>query len=237
MGVFCIKASVSISSDVTVRCWAAALPGCCLHPPTANSSAALKLCGFRRCWRLIVNTCHAITQINTSADTLQLLHAGPAVKLAACAVATAALWLTLKFGTHPVALPAMLCGIPAVFHVVRLVTGTSIAELQESGWLLQSKVTSWPCWLQSGVAEQIPCVPPCPNDTGLQAPSAEDPVPGPDANMRTKISALTTCAVLVCRAEARRCSTCTGEQMQLMCCLIDVLTAAAGAIVDDLPTA
>lgn len=75
----------------------------------------------------------------TLRDTLQLLHAGPLTKVAACAAATAALWLTLKYGRHPLALPAMLCGIPAVFHVARLAAGWSIAELQDSGWLLQSK--------------------------------------------------------------------------------------------------
>ena len=79
-------------------------------------------------------------QLITLRDTLQLLHAGPLTKVAACTAATAALWLTLRYGRHPLALPAMLCGIPAVFHVTRLVAGWSIAELQDAGWLLQSKV-------------------------------------------------------------------------------------------------
>jgi hypothetical protein len=91
-------------------------------------------------------------QINTLTDTLQLCHAGPLVKLAACAIATAALWLTLKFGMHPLALPAMLCGIPAAFHVMRLAAGVSIAELQDSGWLLQSKVAALLHGLLAGCA-------------------------------------------------------------------------------------
>ena len=106
-------------------------------------------------------------QLITLRDNLQLLHVGPLTKLAACAAATAALWLTLKYGRHPLALPAMLCGIPAFFHVARLAAGWSIAELQDSGWLLQSKVTpvcslwyvccslTWCCLLLSVVTEKL----------------------------------------------------------------------------------
>ena len=40
-------------------------------------------------------------QLITLRDNLQLLHVGPLTKLAACAAATAALWLTLKYGRTP----------------------------------------------------------------------------------------------------------------------------------------
>ena len=141
MGVFCIKASVSISSDVTVRGWAEHSRIPYSHPKgiTSRKLSPRNRKPFRP---QPVNMLRVLMQINTLADALQLLHAGPLVKLAACAAATAALWLTLKFGMHPLALPAMLCGIPAAFHVARLAAGVSIAELQQSGWLLQSKVAA-----------------------------------------------------------------------------------------------
>ena len=153
MGVFCIKASVSISSDVTVRTnlaveldttlWLHAEHCCCCEwiPLSRATSCCSMTPGVRAKHHTIATLSPTSAQLITLRDTLQLLHAGPLTKVAACAAATAALWLTLKYGTHPLALPAMLCGIPAVFHVARLAAGWSIAELQDSGWLLQSKLT------------------------------------------------------------------------------------------------
>ena len=79
-------------------------------------------------------------QISTLSGWLALFHRDPLIKLGACTASVAVLWLTMHYGSHPLALPLVLSLIPASFHGARLLAGASIADLQLSGWLLKSEV-------------------------------------------------------------------------------------------------
>lgn len=58
------------------------------------------------------------------------------------------MWTMARF-KHPLALPAVLLAIVALFHAALLATGMSLQEAQAAGWVMKPAVSSLPCstWL------------------------------------------------------------------------------------------
>ena len=67
------------------------------------------------------------SQVDSFSSWAHLLARDPAIKLLPVLGATLLMYGTMKFGTHPLALPAVLLAIPAGFHVVLLATHTTLA--------------------------------------------------------------------------------------------------------------
>lgn len=82
----------------------------------------------------------ADAQIDYFATWTRLFTADALLKFAAAAVSAAAMWCTLNFAKHRLALPAVMLSIPAIFHLVRLAMGISLQEAADAFWCAQSEV-------------------------------------------------------------------------------------------------
>lgn len=69
-----------------------------------------------------------------------LVQADAALRLGPAAAATLAIWGTMKYARHPAALPVVLACIPLAFHAVLLLTGTSLQQAADHGWVMQGQV-------------------------------------------------------------------------------------------------
>ena len=64
----------------------------------------------------------------------------PLIKLIPTVASCVAMVLTLEKTTHPLALPSVLLSLVAIFHVVLAVTGISLGEAQQGGWVMPPAV-------------------------------------------------------------------------------------------------
>lgn len=88
-------------------------------------------------------------EIGTVASWAGLFDRMPLIKLIPTVASTVAMVLTLEKCEHPLALPAVLIGVVGVFHLVLLVTGISLGQAQEGGWVMPpaaQKVEFWRLW-------------------------------------------------------------------------------------------
>ena len=69
-----------------------------------------------------------------------LLPADALIKLVPTLTAGLALWVCMTRATSPWALPVTLAAVPAAFHVFLLVSGTTLAQAQDAGWVLKPEV-------------------------------------------------------------------------------------------------
>lgn len=60
------------------------------------------------------------------------------------------MWTMARF-RHPLALPAVLLAIVALFHAALLALGVSLQEAQEAGWVMKPAVSPLPCSSACGV--------------------------------------------------------------------------------------
>jgi hypothetical protein len=51
-----------------------------------------------------------------------------------------ALWVCMTRAESPWALPLTLAAVPAAFHAYLLLSGTSLAQAQDAGWVLKPEV-------------------------------------------------------------------------------------------------
>lgn len=80
-------------------------------------------------------------QIDYFATWTRLFTVDALLKFAAAAVSVAAMWGTLNFAKHRLALPAVMLSIPAIFHLARLAMGVSLPEAADAFWCAQSEVS------------------------------------------------------------------------------------------------
>lgn len=64
------------------------------------------------------------------------------IKLVPTLTAGLALWVCMTRAESPWALPLTLAAVPAAFHAYLLLTGTSLAQAQDAGWVLKPEVSS-----------------------------------------------------------------------------------------------
>jgi MFS superfamily sulfate permease-like transporter len=79
-------------------------------------------------------------EVDTFPSWANLFAKEPAIKFVPTFAATAALYLTMNYVAHPLALPAVLMAIPLGFHAVLLATRTTLQEAADLGWVMQPEV-------------------------------------------------------------------------------------------------
>jgi hypothetical protein len=62
------------------------------------------------------------------------------IKLAPTLTAGLALWVCMTRAESPWALPVTLAAVPAAFHAYLLLSGTTLAQAQDAGWVLKPEV-------------------------------------------------------------------------------------------------
>eukprot|EP00878_Enallax_costatus_P013193 GHUV01013790.1.p1 GENE.GHUV01013790.1~~GHUV01013790.1.p1 ORF type:complete len:1035 (+),score=287.38 GHUV01013790.1:628-3732(+) len=83
------------------------------------------------------------TTINTFTSWGNLLHKDALIKFIPTFLAALVLWVCMTRARSPWALPATLAAVPAAFHAYLLITGTTLEQAQDAGWVLkpQGKAT------------------------------------------------------------------------------------------------
>eukprot|EP00884_Botryococcus_braunii_P017695 jgi/Botrbrau1/4609/Bobra.60_2s0094.1 len=76
-------------------------------------------------------------EVDSFPSWANLLAKDPAIKFVPTLAATAAMYLTMNYVSHPMALPAVLLAVPLAFHAVLLATGTSLQQAADLGWVMQ----------------------------------------------------------------------------------------------------
>lgn len=80
-------------------------------------------------------------EVDSFSSWANLFAKDPAIKFVPTVAATAAMYLTMNYVSHPLALPAVLLAIPLGFHAVLLATRTSLQQAADLGWVMQPEVT------------------------------------------------------------------------------------------------
>ena len=80
-------------------------------------------------------------QINSLRDWVGLLRPVMLMHLAPAVASTAVIVLAMHRGRHPLALPAVLTAIPALFHLVLLAGGWGLEDARAHGWLTRPTVS------------------------------------------------------------------------------------------------
>ena len=89
-----------------------------------------------------------LLQVESLLSWANLAHTGPFVRFLPALVSTFVLWGVLSHVRNPLALPATLVAIPAVFYAVLLAAGISLADAQAAGWVpAAAEVRIWK-WLK-----------------------------------------------------------------------------------------
>jgi hypothetical protein len=81
-------------------------------------------------------------QVREAAHILDLLGTAPLLKLAAAIAGSGAMAGALHMMRHPLALPAMLVAIPAIFYAYLAASGISLQTARDAGWVAQLEVGS-----------------------------------------------------------------------------------------------
>jgi len=80
-------------------------------------------------------------EIGSLASWSGLFHRLPLIKLVPTVASCIVMVFTLEKTDHPLALPSVLIGLVAAFHIVLAVAGISLEEAQQGGWVLPAAVS------------------------------------------------------------------------------------------------
>ena len=80
-------------------------------------------------------------QIDSFPSWANLFHQDQLIKLGPVVGSTAALYLTMHYVRSPLALPAVIVLIPAIFHIVLVSKGWSLADAADNGWVTRGEVS------------------------------------------------------------------------------------------------
>jgi len=80
-------------------------------------------------------------EIGSLASWSGLFDRLPLIKLVPTLLSCVAMVLTLEKTNHPLALPSVLIGLVAIFHVVLAIAGISLGEAQRAGWVMPPAVS------------------------------------------------------------------------------------------------
>jgi SulP family sulfate permease len=83
----------------------------------------------------------ASAEIDSLGSWARLLHANQLAKLAPTLASTLLMVVTLERFDHPLALPAVLLALVAVFHLALAVAGVPLAAAEAAGWVLKPAVS------------------------------------------------------------------------------------------------
>lgn len=75
------------------------------------------------------------------------------IKLAPTLTAGLVLWVCMTRAESPWALPVTLAAVPAAFHAYLLISGTTLAQAQDAGWVLKPEVRL--CMFGAGVCVYV----------------------------------------------------------------------------------